>query len=163
MLKINFSLKRNPGKKGIVRLKSVSSDKDRCKNGQLVLTSDGLGTIKEYMIKKDERGRIIDPHHLLVNVRNLRYKSRTYKASSVNVIDIIDNKTGDKYPANESDYSFLLADQSPVEFIISRKGKAILTSTSRKKLDGTKIFVKKQNGIRILNELIEKGLWPIKK
>jgi hypothetical protein len=161
MIDLNFLFKRNPGKKGIVRLRTVS--KDRLKNGQLVITPDGLGTIKEFMVKRDSSGRIESPAGLRINIRNIPHKFKTYKTSLVNVVDIIDDKTGTRYPASESDYNLLLVDQSKVDFLVSRKGKALLTDKSRKDLSNIKVFVKKQNGIKILNELIEKGLWPIKK
>lgn len=164
MIKLSFSIKRNPGKKGVIRLRSLSSDKNRVRNGQLVITQDGLGTIKEYMAKKDEQGRLELPHGVNVAVRNLKHKERVYKLSDVNVVDIIDAKTGDKYPAAESDYQLLLVDDVPVEFIVTRKKRAMITEKSRKELGAVKIFAKKQNGIKILNQLIKDNIWnPIRK
>jgi len=163
MIKISFSVKRNLGKKGIVRLRTVSNDKLRLRDGQLVITPDGMGTIVEHKTIIGENGKPKEPHGVKVKIRTLKYKARIYKLTDVNVIDIIDNKTGDKYPASESDYSMLLADQTPVEFIVTRKNRAMLTAKSREQLAPTRIFAKKQNGIKILNELIEKGLWNLKK
>ena len=164
MIKFHFSIKRNPGKKGVIRLRNLSSAKDRLKNDQLVITQDGLGTIKEYLAKKDDTGHLVLPAGVNIKVRNLKYKSRVYNLNDVKVVDIIDAKSGTRYPAVESDYSSLLLDDAPVEFIVTRKNKASLTERSREELKVCKIFAKKQNGIKLFNELIEKGIWtPIKK
>jgi hypothetical protein len=157
-------IKRNPGRKGVIRLRSLSNDKDRLRNGQLVITQDGLGTIKEYMAKKDEQGRLELPAGVNVAVRNLKYKARIYNLKDVKVVDIIDAKTGDKYPAAESDYLMLLLDDAPVTFTVTRKNRAMLTNASRKQLSVVKIFARKQNGIKIFNELTQNNLWsPLKK
>lgn len=166
MIKISFLIKRNPGKKGVVRLRPLSQEKNRLRNKQLVITPDGLGTIKENMPKVDDKGRLIIANGCGVNVmvRNLKYKARVYNMKDVHVVDIIDAKSGNRYPSVESDYQLLLLDDAPVEFIVTRKGKAILTERSRKELSICKIFAKKQNGIKIFNELIEKRKWsPLKR
>jgi hypothetical protein len=174
MIKISFDLKKlgkkltigiiTPNRNGVTRLKSLSNAKERIRNGQLVITKDGLGTIKEYKPTYDEKEKLIIPHSVSVYVRNLKNKCRTYKISECNVVNIIDNKSGDSYPATESDYSFLLMDDAPVTFRVTRKDKAALTDKSRKQLSVTKIFARKQNGIKIFNELIEKGIWnPLEK
>lgn len=157
-------ISRNPGRKGVIRLKSLYSDKKRAINGQLVITTDGLGTIKEQFAKKDEKGNLIMQHGVNVAVRNLKYKGRVYNPRDVQVVDIIDAKTGTHYPAVESDYCLLLLDDAPVEFIVTRKGKAILTDKSRKSLEACKMFARKQNGIKLFNELTSKNIWsPVKK
>lgn len=166
MFKINFIIKRNPGRKGVIRLKPLSNEKKRLRNGQLVLTQDGLGTIKEHFPKNGEDGNLVitDGHGINIAVRNLKYKGRVYNLKDVYVVDIIDEKTGTRYPAVESDYLLLLLDDAPVEFIVTRKNKAILTEKSRKQLSVCKVFSRKQNGIKIFNQLNEQGIWsPIKK
>ena len=147
----------------MIRLRSLKSDRNRVRNGQLVITDDGLGSIKEYMAKRDEQGRLELPNGVNVAVRNLKYKGRIYGLNNVQVVDIVDVKTGTKYPAVESDYLYLLLDDAPVEFRITRKGKAILTERSRKQLRVCKVFSRKQNGIKIFKELTDKGIWtPLK-
>jgi hypothetical protein len=188
MIKVSFILKRSPGEKstkedtkgkitgltinvatelrkqGIVRLRNLLSEKDRLVNGQLVITDDGLGTIKEYFCKKDERGKLVLPQGINIAVRNLKFKNRVYRLNTVKVVDILDNKSGVRYPAVESDYSHLLVDDAPVEFVVTRKGKALLTHKSRKDLEKFKIFARKQNGIKLLNELINKKIaWTTKR
>ena len=143
----------------MIRLRSLHSDKNRVRNGQLVITDDGLGTIKEYMAKKDEQGRLELPNGVNVAVRNLKYKARVYNVKNVYVVDIVDAKTGNKYPAAESDYLYLLLDDATVEFTITRKGKAMLTDKSREQMQVCKVFSRKQNGIKIFKELTEKGIW----
>jgi hypothetical protein len=180
MIKISFSIKRSPGKlnepgklegilinlnqrekkQGIIRLKTLSSIRDnRLKSGQLVITKDGLGTIKECMCKKDDHNRLILPNGVNISVKNLKFKDRVYRLSEVNVVDIVDNKSGTHYPAAESDYSRLLVDDTPVQFVVTRKNKALLTERSRQELEKYVIFAKKQNGIKTLYELIEKNIW----
>jgi hypothetical protein len=158
MFKIKFELKK-PGKKGIIRLKSLSTAKERLRNGQLVITKDGLGTVKEYKPLYDDKEKLIIPHSVSVYVRNLKGKQRVYKLSECMVVDIIHNKSGDHFPAAESDYSLLLMDDAPVTFYVTRNGKALLHDSSRKKLASCRIFAKKQNGIKLFNELIQKGIW----
>ncbi|MBE3085871.1 MAG: hypothetical protein IMZ64_06610 [Bacteroidetes bacterium] len=161
-----LSKQRKPKRQGVVRLKSLSTDKSdlRLRTGQLVITPDGLGTIKEYMAKKDDFGRLILPAGVNVAVRNLEFRNRIYHLGSAKVVDIIDVKSGDRYPAAESCYSRLVADDAPVEFVVTKKGRALLTDDSVEKLDKYVVFAKRRNGIRLLNELIEKQIWnPTKK
>jgi hypothetical protein len=187
MISIHFSVKRKTGenkeflgkissigfhiieqpnvKKGLVRLTTISKDKfKRLKNNQLVVTPDGLGTIRNYAITRDTEGQLIQPGGVNVRVRNLNKNKTYYNLNHIQVIDIIDSISGSKYPVIESDYPMLLVDDAPVEFVINKANRANLSLRSRKQYADVKIFAKKQGGITILNELIKKGLWtPIEK
>jgi len=158
---ITLSLHKSEARQGIVRLRSLQNDKERRKNGQLVITEDGLGVIREPMAKRDEKGQFILPNGVSVAVRNLAHKARVYNLKQVNVVNIIDNRSGDTYHAAESDYSRLLVDDTLVEFVVTRRKKALLTERSRKELEKYTIFAKKRNGVRVLNELIKKNIGSI--
>jgi hypothetical protein len=166
MIDLMAILGLGPVKKGVVRLIPLSNYDKRLKHGQLVITSDGIGSIDEPFGKKDGYGRLVlsGKVGIKVQVRNLKQKARVYRPASVKVVNIINSKTGDHYPATESNYSRLLVDDLPVEFTISRRGKAILTKRSEKELEVFLPFAKQKNGINILNDLIEKGTWnPLKR
>jgi hypothetical protein len=163
---IGFHFIEQPeSKKGIIRLTSLKNDKfGRLKNGQLVMTEDGFGVIKGYKEIKDDTGKISFRTGVNVKLRNLSKDKIFYNLNNIKVVDIIDNKTGDKFPAIESDYPYLLLDEAPVDFLVNKANKAILSLDSRRKLSVVKIFTKKTNGIKLFNLLIQKGIWtPIKK
>jgi hypothetical protein len=152
-------------KEGIIRLSNLRDDKfKRLKHNQTVLTADGLGVIKDPDIKKDEQGNPILPMGVNVRVRNLNKNKIFYNLSNLKVIDIIENSTGFKYPALETDYPYLLLDDLPITFVVSKTNVAMLSIASRRKLENIKMFTKKANGIQLLNNLINKGIWtPIGK
>ena len=131
------------------------------KNGQLVITNDGLGTVKIHnnMIKKDGKGNILDPVGLNVFVGNLPYKESTYKPKDLYVVDIIDDKTAMSYPLVESDYLLALLDDAPIEFVLTRTNKAIFSSRTRKKLAICKTFTRSQNGIKLFKNLTTQKIW----
>jgi hypothetical protein len=150
-------------KKGIVRLTSINKDKfNRLKNNQLVITPDGLGTIKDYSIKRDEQGNLIQPGGVNVRVRSINKNKLYFNLNHVQVVDIVDNITGIKYPAVESDYPLLLIDDSPVEFIVNKNNRANLSLDTRHKYDNIRIFAKRQDGLRLLDQLITKKVKLIK-
>ena len=156
---IHFVEQKNV-RKGLVRLVSLKDDNlRRLKNNQLVITLDGLGVIKDLDLKRDEQNNIIQPLGVNVRVRNLNKNKVFYNLNNLKVIDLIDNKTGDRYQAIDSDYPYLLIDDLPVNFIVDSSNRAMLSIDSRKKLEGVKMFSKKTNGIKLLNNLNEKGLW----
>jgi hypothetical protein len=158
---LHFVEERKPSK-GLVRLTSLKNDTfKRLKNNQIVLTSDGLGFIKDYSEKKGEDHRVILPVGVNVRVRNLKKEKIYYNLSNLKVIDIIDNKTGNKYPAIERDYPLLVIDDMPVEFIVNKYGHAVLSLSYRKKLKVVKIFTKKSTGLQLMNTMIEKGMLNI--
>lgn len=163
MYKITFSIKRkNPGREGMVRMIPISKDKEkRFKAGQLVLTDEGLGTIQPFLMSpgKDSKGAEIEvfPNIVSVFVRNIKHRVRMFGTSKVFVINIVDNKTGEHYPATESDYNLLVIEDTPVKFTVTRLKKAMLTDETREKLSFVKMYSKKQNGVKILKELTEKG------
>jgi hypothetical protein len=158
LFKIKIEL-RKPSKKGVIRHRNLTSARERIRNGQLIITKDGLGTIKEYKPVYDEKEKLIVPHSVSVYVRNLKNKSRVYKLTECTVVDIIEAKSGDKYPAAESEYSLLLMNDAPVTFLVTRNKRAVLSNKSRKQMASCAIFAKKQNGIKVFNELNEKGIW----
>lgn len=147
-------------KEGIIRLSNLRDDKfKRLKNNQVVLTADGLGVIKDLDIKKDEQGNPILPTGVNVRVRNLNKNKLFYNLGNLKVIDIIENSTGFKYPAVDTDYPYLLLDDLPVTFTVSKNNIAMLSIDSRRKLSNIKMFTKKANGIQLLNNLTQKGIW----
>jgi len=160
-----------------VRLKSLNNEitpstikvpadlnNHRLKENQLVITKDGIGAIKGYTPKFDEHGVFVKPQSVGVYIRNSVRKNRMYKLTEIMVVDIIDNKTGEKFPALESDYNILILDDAPVKYRVTRKNKALIIGKSRKQLSICKMFTKKQNGIKIFNQLIETKQWnPIGK
>jgi hypothetical protein len=152
---IGFHIVEQPNvRKGLVRLTGLNKDLfNRTKNNQLVLTPDGMGHIKDLPVKKNPDG-----HNAGVNVRvrGLNKTKTFYKLDHIKVIDIVDNKTGQKYPVVEKDYPHLLLDDAPVSFYINKNGRAGLTLDSREQYANVKIFAKKLNGIRLFNELITK-------
>lgn len=181
MIKVFFSTKRKQGenkeslgkitsiglyfvdqpkiRKGVTRLTSLKLDTfHRLKNNQLVLTDDGLGFIKDYAAK-DSDDKPISMVGVNVQIRNLGKTKVFYNLGNIRVIDIIDAKSGIKYPAIETDYPYLIVDDMPVKFVTDNNNKAILSVSSRKKLEEVKIFTKKSNGIKILTTLTEKGIW----
>ena len=181
MIKVFFSIKRKQGeskenlgkitsvglyfieqpkvRKGVTRLTSLRTDTfNRLKNNQLVLTDDGLGFIKDYA-PKESNDKSISLTGVNVQIRNLGKTKVFYNLGNIRVIDIIDAKSGMKYPAIETDYPYLIVDDMPVKFVTDKTNKAILSVSSRKKLEEVKIFTKKSNGIKILTTLTEKGIW----
>jgi hypothetical protein len=150
--------------KGVVRLTTLKDDKfGRLKNEQLVITADGLGIIKDCTKKFDADGKEIKPLGINVRVRNLNRNKIFYNLKNLKVVDIINNETGLRYPAIESDYPYLLIDDAVVDFIIDKKKKARLSLSSRRQYADLKTFTKKVNGIQLLNLLIKKGIWNPKK
>lgn len=150
-------------KKGLVRLTPVSKDKfDRLKNGQIVLTPDGLGTIKDSK-KRSKIGPVMKSEAVDIQIRgNNRVKS-FYNLNQLKLVDIIEDISGDRYPVVSSDYKYLVIDDMPVEFIVNKSQVANLSLSSRDKYSSMKIFSKKQNGTKILTELITKkvNIWNL--
>ena len=182
MIKIHVSIKRRQGNnkeilgkissiglhfieqpdilKGVVRHTDLKSDTfKRLHNRQVVLTPDGLGCIQDYTEKLDENGKIIFPTGVNVRVRSLNKNKVFYNLNHIYVIDIIEAKNGRKYQVRESDYPLLVVDDAPVEFVTDLSHVAELSIANRRRLENMTIFTKKQNGIKILKELIEKGIY----
>jgi hypothetical protein len=182
MIKVHFSVKEKRGSagetigkissiglhfieqdniiKGVVRLTSLKDDTfERLRKGQTVLTSDGLGIIVDHEAKVDESGNKISPLGVNVRVRNSGKNKIFYNLRNLDVVDIINNETGRRYPAVDMDYPYLLIDDAVVDFIIDRKKQARLSLSSRRKYADLKTFTKKVNGIQLLHLLIKKGIW----
>jgi hypothetical protein len=146
-------------KKGLVRLVKINKTNfTRLHNKQIVITPEGLGVVRDYHPIKDEDEYIM-PKTINVRVRNLNRHKLEYLPSQIKVVDIIDDKTGKRYPAIDRDYPLLLLDDALVTFIVDNLGYAHLSLESRGQYANLKIFAKKSNGLRILNELIQKGIW----
>ena len=152
-------------RKGLVRLTSINKDKfNRLKNNQLVITPDGFGVIQDYEIKKDPENLLILPDGVNVRVRGIKKTKKYFNLNAIKVVDIIDSKQGTRYPASVQDYYLLVIDDMPVEYVSNKDYTASLSLSNREKLSSIKIYSKKQNGIGILNELINKKKWnPIAK
>jgi hypothetical protein len=184
MIRIHFSIKRKYGEteeslgkitnigfhiieqpkiiKGTSRLTSINKDKfSRLQNNQLVITPDGLGIIKDYSIKKDEQGRLIQPGGVNVRVHSTKKVKQYYNLNNVQVVDVIDNENN-WYPVVERDYPFLLMPDVPVEFLVNKNGRANLSLSSRDKYDNIKMFAKRQDGRQLLSQLITKKVKLIK-
>ena len=185
MIKIHFTIKEKRGedkevvgkissiglyfidqpniRKGVTRWTSLRDDNlNRCRDKQPVFTTDGIGIITKPKLTRDETGQIIQPIGVNVRIRTLKKEKIFYNLANLNVVDIVDAETGAKYPAVEMDYPFLLLDDMPVEFVVNRNQRAMLSLANRKKLADMKMFTKKSNGIQLLNLLIKKGKWNIK-
>lgn len=186
MIKIHFSIKRKTGEdkeivgkvssiglhfieqpnvqKGIVRLTPLNKDKfNRMKNHQLVITPDGLGFIKDHSVKRDEEDSILVTKGTNVRLRGLNKTKTFFNVNHIKVVDIIDNTGNNRYPVVEQDYPLLIVDDAPVEFYVGKNGRASLSLSAREQYAPLKIFSKKVNGIKILNELIQKGKWTLTK
>jgi hypothetical protein len=184
MIKIHFSIKRKYAEtneplgkiinvgfhiidqpkivKGTSRLTSISKDKfNRLQNNQLVITLDGLGIIKDYSIKRDKQGRLIQPGGVNVRVHSTKRVKQYYNLNNVQVVDVIDNENN-WYPVVERDYPLLLMPDVPVEFLVNKNGKANLSLSTRKKYDIIRLFAKRQNGRQLMNNLIIKKIKLIK-
>lgn len=144
------------------KAKTIESLKNtRVQNGQLVVTPEGFGTIKDYTPTQGNDS-INVPYNLCIQPIKKFKTARFNKINEIWFIDIVDDKTGIKYPAIESDYYTLFYDNAKVEFTVSKKGKAVITAKSRRMLSKCRPFALKQNGIKIFNELIKQGWNPIK-
>ena len=82
-----------------------------------------------------------------------------YNLDQLKLVDIIEDISGNRYPVVSSDYKYLVIDDMPVEFIVNKSQVANLSFSSRDKYSSMKIFSKKQNGTKILTELITKKVW----
>ena len=187
MIKVHFKVKRKTGENketlgkiisvgfhiidqpkvqnGVVRLTKIPDDKfRRLNNNQLVITTEGLGIVKDYIVRKDDNDNTIPPTGVNVKLLNTRKDKFFYNLNHIQVIDVIEIKSGARYPALESDYPLLLVDDAPVEFVLDSHYRANLSLESRHKYNNVKLFAKEANSIKLLYRLIESGIWnPIGK